>query len=188
MNHLNNDELNELIDGRLSESKKKMVSAHLEECRACASAYRQFRSIDRGARCQLIEKPSSAFVDTLMRKLDPRIAHESRIERVMKYTANFFALLIVACLIYGIVFLVTTFVPGDSSLLTGMKGIPEISTVYTDVLNVWNSFLTNVNRASTSVTPQGKIPLWLYGVWSIIMVAIVEKIAGKRLRQLSHYR
>jgi len=188
MNHVSIDELNELIDGRLPESRRESLRTHLEECSVCASTYRQYRIIDRGARNQTIEKTSAVFVDRLMKKIVPGIADESRIERVIKYSANFFAVIVVAFLIYGIVFLVTRFAPGDSSLLAGMKAIPELSAIYDGISNGWNSLITTINRPVTSINPQGKFPLWLYGIWSMIIVAIIDKVSGKRLRRISQIR
>ncbi len=182
MNHVSSDELNELIDGRLPDSTKARVLGHIEECPSCSSAYRQLLIIDRGARGQIVERTGAAFVDTVMRKITPLMTQQSRFERIVRYTANFFALLILAFMVYGIVFLINYFVPADKSPLTGVGSLSNLSVVQNEISNGWSSLITRIGHYLTTILPQGKFPLWVYGFWSIIMVAIIEKIAGKRIR------
>jgi anti-sigma factor RsiW len=182
MNHMSSDELNELIDGMLPDSTKARVLGHIEECPSCSSAYRQSLIIDRGARAQIVERTGAAFVDTVMRKITPLMTQQSRFERIIKYSANFFALMILAFMIYGIIFLLNYFIPAVKNPLVGVGGLSNLSVVQNEISNGWNSLVTRTGRYLVTVLPQGKIPLWVYGFWSIIMVAIIEKIAGKRLR------
>jgi hypothetical protein len=182
MNHVSSDEINELIDNRLPQSMKERVLGHLGECPSCSAVYRQLIIIDRGARSQIVDRTGGAFVDTVMRKITPLMTQQSRLERIIRYSANFFALMILAFMVYGIIYLVNYFVPAEKSPLAGIGGLSNISVVQNEISSGWNSIITRINQHLTTILPQRNIPLWTYGFWSIIMVVIIEKIAGKRLR------
>ncbi|MGD0337641.1 MAG: hypothetical protein ABSB78_02520 [Bacteroidota bacterium] len=190
MNHLSNDELNELIDGRLTNSKKEQVLGHLQQCPLCSSAYRQFVIIDRGARRQPLETTNIMFVENVMRKLIPDASQKqhSRFERILKYCANLFALLIVAFMAYGVYSLGSHFIPGAKPIIPQIVGSSDLSTVRDAIGGWWSSSSALVQKYLTTLAPNGRLPLWVYGLWSIIMIVVIEKIAGKRIRHVSPLR
>ncbi len=190
MNHLSNDELNELIDGRLVNSNKERALGHLQECPSCSSAYRQLTIIDRGVRRQPLETTSTMFVENLMRKIVPYAKHErqSLLEHILKYSANFFALVIVVLMVYGIFSIVNHLMPGEHSIAPQVEELSKLSKVQIEITGWWNSVNTQIHQYMVMLAPQGKLPLWVYALWSIFMIVIVEKVAGKRFRHINQFR
>lgn len=190
MNHLSNEELNELIDDRILGSNRELILAHLEQCPLCSSAYHQMVLIDRAARRQPIEMPGASFVESVMKNIVAPKARPQRagFERILKYCANLFALIVVACLGYGIVSLVNHYLPGTAMGGVNVDQLVNVSTVRNEISGGWNSLHARLHQYLVNLLPQGRLPLWVYALWSIMMVVIIEKIGGKRLRSLSHMR
>jgi hypothetical protein len=182
MNHVSSDAINELIDNRLPQSMKERVLGHIAECSSCSAVYRQLLIIDRGARNQIVDRTGMEFVDTIMRKITPLMTHQSRLERIIKYSANIFALMLLTSMVYGLIFLFNNYMPAESSRLTGIDGLSNLSVMQNEISSGWNSIVIKTGQYLVTILPKGKVPLWMYGFWSVIMAGVIEKIAGKRFR------
>lgn len=185
MIHPRSEELNELIDGRLNDREKESLLRHFQECRSCASAYRLLLRIDDAARSQPVESTGPKFVDQLMSTVvglsSP--AHP-KFERLLKFGANIFALLVVAGLIYTAYSLAGRYGAGGSSGGREMQGVLEISMLMNRAGDVWRDAAAQLTQFVVGKSGAEKLPIWIFAVWAIIFVVVLEKIFGKRLRRV----
>ncbi len=182
MTHPTGEQLNELIDGRLDETAEVQVSDHLKQCRSCSASYRMLKLIDAGIRRQTVERPGAQFVDALMNKaLSPAPASpHPKTNRLLKFGANILALLLVAGMAYGIFGLASLYLPKDSA---AVKQIGEFAGVQSEAAGWWNHAWGNVRSLISSAAPDRGLPLWLPGIWSVVLVFLVDRLIAKRFRR-----
>ncbi len=182
MTHPTGEQLNELLDGRLDETAGAHVLEHLKECRSCSASYSMLKLVDAGIRRQTVERPGAQFVDALMTMAlspSPALPHP-KTNRLLKFGANILALLLVAGMVYGIFGLASLYLPKDSA---AVKQIGELAGVQGEAAGWWNHVWGDMRSLVTSVAPDRSLPLWIPGIWSVLVVFFVDRLIAKRFRR-----
>lgn len=96
--HPHASEIQELIDGRLDQSRERELSAHFDVCPQCRRVRDGLLSLDAGLRQLPLEHTSPAFTATLMNRLNLARAAKSQ-TRMFEFFAFAFGLLVVLAVV-----------------------------------------------------------------------------------------
>ncbi len=183
MKHPTNHELNELVDGTIDRRAGERVRAHLKGCPSCTRSYRLLMLVDQGAKRQAVETVGPDFVGALMQKIASSPSPKIRpwFERVLKIGSNLVALLVVIGLAYGVIWLASVYLPKDSP---AMQQVNEISVMREQIDGWWSGMAVKIAGFLRTQGLGKNASIWIFVPWTIILIVILDRLIGKRFRQL----
>lgn len=130
--HRTSEQLQMLLDGRVTEAERKETSRHLQECSRCMAAYHRMEQLHQGLQKLPVATTGAAFTSGVMEKILPS-ARLSLAFRIVENLAYLFAVLIVTGIV-AVVFVATGVI--DSAQVSEGQGLMS---AYASATGTWFS-------------------------------------------------